>query len=228
MANRVRLSAIMTESGPASVVTGPHGDRVDPARAEALLAALGPAAAGPPAGDDAPDRPMAPVVDRSLTERVDREVELAAAVGRPMRDLPREEPLGYVLGFTITSDVSARDVQFPDGRWVRGKSFDTFCPVGPAVVSADELADPQRLRLTTAVNGELVQDSTTAEMVFGIAEPLAFCSGSFTLLPGDLVLTGTPWGCGEFMDPPRSPRDGDVVACAVEGIGSLRNTVRDR
>ena len=143
-----------------------------------------------------------------------------------MRASPPEKRSSHVLGYTVANDVSARDVQFADGQWVRAKSFDTFCPIGPAVVSSDEIPDPQALRLTTTVNGETVQDSSTAEMVFGVAELLAFCSRSFPLMPGDLLLTGTPWGCGEFMDPPRSLRDGDVVECAVEGIGSLRNTVR--
>lgn len=168
------------------------------------------------------------VIDAALTERVDWEVELAAVIGRTMRDVPAADALDHVFGYTVANDVSARDVQFADGQWVRAKSFDTFCPIGPEVVTPDELGDPQALRLTTKVNGELVQDSTTAEMVFGVAELLAFCSRSFTLEPGDLVLTGTPWGCGEFMDPKRSLADGDVVECAVEGIGSLRNTVRSR
>jgi 2-keto-4-pentenoate hydratase/2-oxohepta-3-ene-1,7-dioic acid hydratase in catechol pathway len=168
------------------------------------------------------------VIDPALTERVDWEVELAVVVGRTMRDVPAADALDHVFGYTVANDVSARDVQFADGQWVRAKSFDTFCPVGPEVVTPDELGDPQALRLTTTVNGELVQDSTTAEMVFGVAELLAFCSRSFTLEPGDLVLTGTPWGCGEFMDPKRSLAGGDVVECAVEGIGTLRNPVRAR
>jgi 2-keto-4-pentenoate hydratase/2-oxohepta-3-ene-1,7-dioic acid hydratase in catechol pathway len=138
-------------------------------------------------------------IDRSLTQRVDWEVELAVVVGRRMRD--------------------------GDGQWVRGKSLDTFCPLGPVVVTPDELPDPQMLGLRTRVNGETVQDSSTAEMVFGVAELLAFCSRSFTLEPGDVVLTGTPWGCGEFMDPQRSLAGGDVVEVEVDGIGTLRNEV---
>ena len=166
------------------------------------------------------------VVDPALTERVDWEVELAVVIGREMRDVPVEQALDHVFGYTVANDVSARDVQLGEGQWVRGKSFDTFCPIGPEIVTPDELGDPQSLRLTTTVNGELVQDSSTSEMVFGVAELLAFCSRSFTLLPGDLLLTGTPWGCGEFAEPRRSLQDGDVVECTVEGIGSLRNTVR--
>jgi len=164
-------------------------------------------------------------IDRSLTERVDWEVELAAVVGRTMRDVDAADALDHVFGYTVANDVSARDVQFGDGQWVRGKSLDTFCPLGPLLVTADELPDPQTLGLRTRVNGETVQDSTTAEMVFGVAELLAFCSRSFTLEPGDLVLTGTPWGCGEFMDPRRSLQDGDVVEVEIDGIGTLRNPV---
>jgi 5-carboxymethyl-2-hydroxymuconate isomerase len=166
-------------------------------------------------------------LDRSLTERVDWEAELAVVIGRTMRNVAREDALAHVFGYTVANDVSARDLQFADGQWVRGKSLDTFCPLGPAIVTADEVPDPQALGLRTRVNGETVQDSTTAEMVFGIAELLSFCSRSFTLEPGDVVLTGTPWGCGEFMDPPRSLRDGDVVEVEVDGIGTLRNPVAE-
>lgn len=165
------------------------------------------------------------VIDRSLTERVDWEVELAAIVGRAMRNVPVDDALDHLLGYTVANDVSARDIQFGDGQWVRGKSLDTFCPLGPVVVPAAEVPDPQALALRTRVNGETVQDSTTAEMVFGVAELLSFCSHSFTLDPGDVVLTGTPWGCGEFMDPVRSLQHGDVVEVEIDGIGTLRNPV---
>jgi 5-carboxymethyl-2-hydroxymuconate isomerase len=121
--------------------------------------------------------------------------------------------------------VSARDVQFADGQWTRGKSFDTFCPLGPVVVTPDELGPVDDLRLTATVNGELMQDDTTASMIFSVPELLSFCSGSFTLEPGDVVLTGTPDGCGEFMDPPRSLAPGDVVEASIAGIGALRNEV---
>ena len=164
-------------------------------------------------------------IDRSLTERVDWEVELAVVVGRAMRNVAQDDALSHVLGYTVANDVSARDLQLSDGQWVRGKSLDTFCPLGPVVVPAAEIPDPQALGLRTRVNGETMQDSTTAEMVFGVAELLAFCSRSFTLDPGDVVLTGTPWGCGEFMDPVRSLQDGDVVEVEIDGIGTLRNPV---
>jgi 2-keto-4-pentenoate hydratase/2-oxohepta-3-ene-1,7-dioic acid hydratase in catechol pathway len=134
-----------------------------------------------------------------------------------------EKALEFVAGYTVANDISARDVQFTDGQWVRAKSFDGFCPLGPRVVTADEVEDPQSLRLRTRVNGETVQDSSTAEMVFGVRELIAFCSRSFTLEPGDVLLTGTPWGVGEFMEPRRSLAPGDVVECEIDGIGLLRN-----
>jgi len=123
---------------------------------------------------------------------------------------------------SIIDSGGARDVQFADGQWVRAKSLDTFCPLGSELVQVE---DPQSLKLTTKVNGELVQDSNTSEMIFGVAELISFCSHSFTLEAGDVILTGTPWGCGEFMDPKRSLKDGDVVECEVEGVGVLRNPV---
>lgn len=170
--------------------------------------------------------PTAPiVVDPSLMERVDWEVELAVVVGRRMRHVPEAEALDYVFGYTVANDVSARDVQFSDGQWTRGKSFDSFCPLGPVVVTPDELGPLDDLRLTTRVNGELMQDDTTANMIFGVPELLSFCSQCFTLEPGDVVLTGTPDGCGEFMDPPRSLAPGDVVEASIQGIGALRNEV---
>jgi 2-keto-4-pentenoate hydratase/2-oxohepta-3-ene-1,7-dioic acid hydratase in catechol pathway len=166
-------------------------------------------------------------IDRGVTERVDWEVELGVVVGRTMTRVAPQDALAHVFGYTVANDISARDVQFSDGQWVRGKSLDTFCPLGPVIVTADEIPDPQALALRTRVNGEVVQDSTTAEMVFGVAELLSFCSHSFTLEPGDVLLTGTPWGCGEFMDPIRSLAAGDVVETEVDGIGILRNGVSE-
>jgi 5-carboxymethyl-2-hydroxymuconate isomerase len=164
-------------------------------------------------------------IDPGVTERVDWEVELCAIVGRRMSRVPEGEALDHVFGYTVGNDVSARDVQFGDGQWVRGKSLDTFCPLGPCVVTADEIPDPQDVGLSTRVNGETMQDSSTAAMIFGVAELLSYCSHSFTLEPGDVLMTGTPWGCGEFMDPKRSLADGDVVEVEAAGIGVLRNPV---
>lgn len=164
--------------------------------------------------------------DATVTERVDWEVELVAVVGKTMRNVPKHHALEYVFGYTVANDVSARDVQFSDGQWIRGKSLDTFCPLGPFIVTADEIPDPQNLQLWTRVNGEIVQQSTTSEMIFDVATLLEFCSRSFTLEPGDIVLTGTPWGCGEWLSPRRSLCDGDVLETEVGGIGTLINTVR--
>jgi 5-carboxymethyl-2-hydroxymuconate isomerase len=165
------------------------------------------------------------LIDASVTEQVDWEVELAVVIGESARNVSVAGALDHVFGYTVANDVSARDLQFADGQWVRAKSLDTFCPLGPVVVSADEIADPQSLALRTRVNGEVVQDSNTSEMIFGVAELIAFCSRSFTLRPGDVLLTGTPWGCGAFMDPPRFLAPGDTVETEVEGLGTLVNPV---
>jgi 2-keto-4-pentenoate hydratase/2-oxohepta-3-ene-1,7-dioic acid hydratase in catechol pathway len=160
-----------------------------------------------------------------LTEKVDWEAELAAVVGRRLRDVPVEEALGGIFGYTAANDVSARDLQFADEQWVRGKSLDSFCPAGPGVVSAEEFGDPQDKALWCRVNGEVKQESNTSLMIFGVAEIVSFLSHNFTLEPGDLILTGTPWGCGGFADPPEFLAAGDTVEVEVEGIGVLRNPV---
>jgi 2-keto-4-pentenoate hydratase/2-oxohepta-3-ene-1,7-dioic acid hydratase in catechol pathway len=164
--------------------------------------------------------------DPALTAQVDYEAELGVVIGRPARRVGQAEALDYVLGYTCLNDVSARDLQFGDGQWVRGKSLDTFCPIGPAIVTTDEIPDPQRLRLSCTVNGERLQDATTADMYFGVAEIVSYCSQAFTLEPGDIIATGTPSGVGAFRKPPRYLRDGDVVVVEVEGIGRLENTCR--
>ena len=137
-----------------------------------------------------------------------------------------DDALEHVLGYTCLNDVSARDLQFGDGQWTRGKSLDTFCPMGPAIVTADEIPDPQRLAIRCLVDGEVVQESTTERMFFGVAEIISFCSRSFTLEPGDVIATGTPGGVGVFRDPPRFLADGSVVTVEIEGIGRLTNTCR--
>lgn len=166
-------------------------------------------------------------IDRSVTERVDWEVELAVVIGSRARRTSEARALEHVFGYCVANDVSARDLQFGDGQWVRGKSLDTFCPLGPEFVTADEIPDPQNLAITTRVAGDLVQDSSTSEMIFSVAEIIAFCSRNFTLEAGDVILTGTPWGCGEFADPKRSLQDGELVQCEVAGIGVLANPVVD-
>jgi 2-keto-4-pentenoate hydratase/2-oxohepta-3-ene-1,7-dioic acid hydratase in catechol pathway len=166
------------------------------------------------------------VVDTTVTRRVDWETELAVVIGAEARDIPESEALDVVFGYTVANDVSARDLQADDGQWVRGKGLDTFCPLGPAVITADEIEDPQRLAVRTWVNGEKVQDGTTADMVFSVRSLIAYLSRFFTLRPGDVILTGTPSGCGDFMDPPRALCPGDTVISEVEGIGRLVNPVR--
>jgi 5-carboxymethyl-2-hydroxymuconate isomerase len=136
------------------------------------------------------------------------------------------EALDHVAGYTCLNDVSARDVQFGDGQWTRGKSFDTFCPMGPALVTPDEVGDPQDLGIRCSVNDEWVQDARTSAMYFGVAEIISYCSRSFSLEPGDVISTGTPGGVGVFRDPPRFLADGDRVAVEIERIGRLENVCR--
>jgi 2-keto-4-pentenoate hydratase/2-oxohepta-3-ene-1,7-dioic acid hydratase in catechol pathway len=160
-----------------------------------------------------------------LTEQVDWEVELAVVMGRRIRHAGETEALDAIFGYTVANDVSARDLQFADQQWVRAKSIDSFCPLGPVIVTPDEFGDPQRKGLLTRVNGETMQDSTTAEMIFGVAEIVSFLSRACTLEPGDVILTGTPWGVGGFRDPPLFLEPGDRVEVEVEGIGVLANDI---
>jgi 2-keto-4-pentenoate hydratase/2-oxohepta-3-ene-1,7-dioic acid hydratase in catechol pathway len=172
--------------------------------------------------------PGAPIrVDRRVTGFPDWEVELAVVVGRRMQRAPVDQALDHVLGYTVANDVTARDIQEADVQWFRSKSLDTFCPLGPWIVTPDEVGDPQKLVLETRVNGEVVQHSSTAEMYFSVAELLAFCSWHFVLEPGDVLLTGTPPGIGLSMSPPRWLTDGDVVEVEVERIGTLANPVEE-
>jgi 2,4-didehydro-3-deoxy-L-rhamnonate hydrolase len=164
--------------------------------------------------------------DPALTTQVDWEAELAVVIGTTARRVSVADALGHVLGYTCLNDVSAREIQFGDGQWVRGKSLDTFCPIGPALVTADEIGDPQRLAISCTVDGEVVQSSNTAMMFFGVAEIISHCSQAFSLEPGDVIATGTPGGVGVFRDPPRFLADGSVVTVEIEGIGRLTNTCR--
>jgi len=161
--------------------------------------------------------------DPALTRQVDYEVELAVVMGRTTRRVPAAEALDYVAGYTVCNDVSARDLQFGDRQWVRGKSLDTFCPLGPWLVTKDEIPDPHDLSLRCTVNGEILQDSTTAEMIFGVPQLIEFISRAFSLLPGDVIATGTPDGVGVFRSPQVFLKDGDVVTVEVEGLGELTN-----
>ncbi len=169
---------------------------------------------------------------RSCTHgpEVDYEVELAAVIGRTCRDVPPEQALDYVLGYTVANDVSARKWQRNNGgQWVRGKGFDTFCPLGPCLVTpgngAQEIADPQSLRLRTLLNGQVMQDSCTSDMIFSVAQIISFLSRDNTLLPGTVILTGTPPGVGFARKPPVYLKPGDQLMLEIEGIGVLSNPV---
>jgi len=161
--------------------------------------------------------------DPALTSRVDYEVELAVVIGRTARRVPAADALDYVAGYTVCNDVSARDLQFGDKQWVRGKSLDTFCPLGPWLLTRDEIPDPQDLRLRCTVNGDCLQDSTTAEMIWGVRQLIETISQACSLFPGDVIATGTPHGVGVFRSPQVFLRDGDVVTVEVERIGQLTN-----
>ena len=173
-------------------------------------------------GPDAPVRHPAPISDQ-----LDYEVELAVVVGRAGRDIPERDALGHVFGYTIANDVSVRDVQrtWHGGQWFKGKNFDTHLPLGPWIVTADEIPDPQALRLTTRVNGAMKQDSNTKHMVFPVARIIAELSAGLTLQPGDVIITGTPEGVGMGRKPPEWLKPGDVMELEIERIGVLRNKI---
>jgi 2,4-didehydro-3-deoxy-L-rhamnonate hydrolase len=156
---------------------------------------------------------------------VDAEAELAVVIGEPAHDVPVDSAYDVVAGYTCANDVSARDAQFGDGQWFRGKGYDTFCPLGPRFVPASELADPSDLRVVQRLNGEVLQDSRTSNLIFDIPTLIAYVSRVITLLPGDLILTGTPDGVGVFRDPKITMKPGDRVEVEVEGIGTLSNPV---
>lgn len=162
----------------------------------------------------------------ALSEQIDWEAELAVVIGRPARRVKAEAAYDYVFGYTVANDVTARDLQKGDGQWVRGKSLDTFCPLGPWIVSRDEVPEPHGLPIRTRVNGETVQNSKTDQLIFRIPTLIEFITRAFTLLPGDIILTGTPPGVGAYRKPPRFLKDGDVVTVEVEGIGALTNRCR--
>ena len=162
------------------------------------------------------------------SDEVDYECELAVVIGKTCKNVSRANALDYVLGYTCANDVTARDWQKQKGgsQWCRGKTFDTFCPLGPCLVTKDEIPNPNALRLRTLVNGEVMQDSNTADMIFGVPTLIEFLSGSNTLLPGTVIMTGTPSGVGMARQPPRFLREGDEVTIEIEGIGQLTNPVR--
>jgi acylpyruvate hydrolase len=166
-----------------------------------------------------------PIVKPPVSDCVDYEAELAVIIGKKGKNIPEEKALSHVAGYTILNDVTARDVQFSNGQWVRGKSFDTFAPAGPYLVTIDEVPDPQNLHIRLTVNGELRQSSTTANMVFPVSFLVAYVSKGCTLLPGDIISTGTPGGVGVFRQPPAFLKAGDVVSIEIEKLGTLENRV---
>ena len=164
---------------------------------------------------------------QSVTTEVDWEGELAVIIGKKAHHVSEEEAYNYIFGYTIANDVSARDLQLRvDTQWTRGKSLDTFCPMGPYIITRAEVPDPQNLNIKTWVNDELMQDGNTKDMIFSVAHLIAYCSRMFTLEPGDVLLTGTPPGVGEGMNPKRYLKDGDVVKITIDGLGELVNPVR--
>jgi 2-keto-4-pentenoate hydratase/2-oxohepta-3-ene-1,7-dioic acid hydratase in catechol pathway len=160
-----------------------------------------------------------------LSSQVDYEVELGVVIGRTAKNVAAPAALEHVFGYTVLNDVSARDLQFGDQQWVRGKSLDTFCPMGPVIVTADEIPDPQTLDLGCEVNGTILQQASTRDMIFGVAELVSRLSHSFTLEPGDVIATGTPSGVGFSRQPPIYLRPGDSMRTWIEGIGELLNPV---
>lgn len=166
-----------------------------------------------------------PVICHRITSQLDYEGELAIVIGRRATRVSREEAMTYVAGYTVLNDISARDLQLGDVQWIRGKSLDTFAPLGPIVVSSDEIEDWRQLRITTTVNGEVRQDATCADMIFGIPELIEFITEGMTLEPGDIVATGTPAGTGIGFDPPKWLVPGDSVEVTIGGIGTLRSPV---
>jgi len=158
---------------------------------------------------------------------VDFEVELAVVIGQAAKDVSAAEALDYVLGYTVANDVSARRWQGGrgSGQWVRGKSFDTFCPLGPELVTTDELADPQNLNMNCVLDGRIMQDANTSDMIFPVSELISFLSTGTTLLPGTVILTGTPSGVGFTRKPPVFLMPGNTIDMTVEGIGTLSNPV---
>jgi 2,4-diketo-3-deoxy-L-fuconate hydrolase len=161
-----------------------------------------------------------------ITEQVDYEAELAVVIGRPARNVSEDEALDYVFGYANCNDVSSRDLQYSEGgQWTRSKSIDTFFPLGPYLVTADEIPDPQNLPIRSIVNGEVMQDGTTSDMIFSVAQLISFLSSGMTLMPGDVIATGTPAGVGFARDPKVFLKPGDEVTIEVEGLGSLTNPV---
>lgn len=188
-------------------------------------------------GDEPPSMPLlfnklptslnaheAPVTLHAISQQIDFEAELAVVIGRRASRVSEAEALDYVYGYSCLNDVSGRDLQFADGQWMRGKSLDGFAPIGPWVVTKDEVADPQNLEIEGRLNGETMQKSNTSNMIFKVAYLIHYISQGITLEPGDVIATGTPEGVGVFRKPPVLMKDGDVFEVIIDQIGTLRNS----
>src|SRR5699024_7153558 len=160
-----------------------------------------------------------------LTQEVDYEVELGVVISKKAKNIPPEDALDHVYDYTVINDISARDLQFSDEQWVRGKSLDTFCPMGPVIATADEISDPQNLDLQCGINGETLQDDNTKNMIFGVADLISSLSHSFTLEAGDIIASGTPEGVGFSRKPPIYLPPGDTMRTWIEGIGEVNNPI---
>lgn len=179
----------------------------------------------PPTAVVAPDEDI--LIFNSVSQSVDYEVELAVVIGKPGRNIAKSDAYDHVFGYTILNDVTARDIQRRHGgQYFKGKGLDGSCPMGPSIVTADTISNPQALSIGLTVNGEQRQDGTTSDMIFDIPTLIASLSEGLTLEPGDVIATGTPSGVGYAMEPPQFLKNGDVVICEVSEIGTLRNTVR--
>ena len=166
-----------------------------------------------------------PIIIPKVSSKIDWEVELGVVIGKSCKDVSEEQSLDYIAGYTVINDVSARDLQMNDGQWIRGKSLDTFCPMGPCIVTQDELGDAAGLKMYTKVNGEIKQDSSTSNLMYNVRQIISFLSKSFILEAGDVIATGTPSGVGFVREPPEFLTPGDMVEIHIEKIGYLRNPV---
>jgi 2,4-diketo-3-deoxy-L-fuconate hydrolase len=172
--------------------------------------------------------PFDPIMLPRGSGKIDWEVELAVVIGKKANYISKEDAMDYIAGFTVMNDVSGREAQFSDDQWYRGKSFDTFAPMGPALVTTDEIPDVDNLRLTATVDGVVMQDGNTGDLIFDIPYLIEYISQDITLIPGDIISTGTPSGVGIFRNPPVVLESGNVVECTIEGIGSIINPVVSR
>lgn len=169
--------------------------------------------------------PGKPVVLTPLSQQVDYEAELAFVIGRRGKNIPEASAKEYIAGYMCLNDVTARDIQMGDGQWVRGKTFDTFAPIGPYLVTGEEIADPQNLDISLTLNGQVMQSSNTSNLIFGIDFLVSYISQVVTLLPGDIVTTGTPGGVGMYRDPQVFLKPGDTMSVTIAGLGTLTSTV---